>query len=751
VSAMASIARPGSTQSPGRQVVPGAPNRPVRRPPFIPANGMTPAGVLALQRGAGNAAVAQRMAQRQPVTVSRCGPDHPGCGCDREQAAEEPTVQRKDPFSGFPAPPGSPLGPPASDVLRFSTRMFMDQSLPTECPRCHRDRPTAPLSPVLVDRDATEPRLVAWAAESETALHQGGTVRRLQLDPAAFDPLVDDYGAGLTKRITSSREFEGTDQRRADGAETIRRRWSDIRPSVRDKLVTWYQGELATAVGMTPKGASLIVAPAALQSVLTTRHGGRAFLGRLNAEAAPGERHGIFVIHDIDGSMIWFALPDRPLWLYGISQHEFIRHDPFIAEMSRQVYDNTRWILQVMPFLLKVGAFGLGFSGSVALILLGIVLDELATEMQADADGRPGRSVEEILGSAGTQFLVDRLFHHLLGGAGKVAAPAGKAAAKAERIAERAAPLIKRELAAAEKPLVKGALESGSARTVTDAALKAEGYSVEVVVQSAGERHVYRLNKSGRWCRFSSPLCDLDLGADVVAATKSPASFTRGQLEDLRNKIATINSEIEFLTDIWQRMRRVGRMDLSLLSPKERALLDELVPSGDATRLTLDELRRLPRSQGLAGEVAKGADVEKELVARLLREGRPLYETMRAVSPSSAARSRVLREAGGRDAATGLKPRLGTLDVDHVVPLSEIVRMPGFDKLRPERQLELVNDVTNLRAIDSAANSSRLDRSFSEWPQAAVHYDPAALARMRKLEDELRTYVTGRIAVLSRP
>lgn len=735
------------------------------------------AGILALQSSAGNAAVQRLLGAYRPgpgrsaaavgtsgaslaqphgaavparPTVSRCGPDNPGCGCSPEEK-EAAAVQRRDPFEGLPTLGPDPFAAPAR--LRFTERSFLDGSLPTVCPRCHREAPTLPLPPRYVDKDATEPRLVTWGQESESALNHAGTVRVLQLDPGGVDRVVDDYGVGLTKRITSSHEFEGSDALRADGAETMRRRWPDIRPVVRDKLVGYYQGELGTAVGMTPKWASPLLEHTALQSALTTKLGGRAPLGRWNAEATPGQRYGIFVIHDIGNATIWFTLPDRPLWLYTISTFDFVRHDPFVAEVTRQVYDNTRWIQHVMPLLLKVGAFGLSFSGNVAFVILGIALDELATEMQADADGRPGRSVDEILTSAGTQLLVDRLFHHLLGGGGasSAAAGAGKAAVKAERIAERAAPLVRKELAAADKPLVKDALEAGTARKVTDATAKAEGHSVEVAVTSAGETHLYRLGRGGTWCRLSTPVCGLDLGADVAAAAASPKSFTRTALEDTRALMAQVGGEISFLGRVYERMRAAGRVDLSLLSGPERAMLDDLVPTGDASKLTLSQLRDMPRSLGLKGDFAKAADAEARLVKQLYREGRPLYETLRAASPSFAARSRVLGESWGRDAVTSLPPRTGALHVDHVVPLNEIIRMPGFDKLRPERQLEIVNDVRNLRAIDSAANLSKGDRAFSDWPQAAVYYDPAGLARMRALEEELRTYLSGRIAALGRP
>ena len=422
--------------------------------------------------------------------------------------------------------------------------------------------------------------------------------------------------------------------------------------------------------------------------------------------------------------------------------------------MVRQVYESTRWIKFVLPFLLKVGAFGLGFSGSVAVILAGILIDELAEEMQRDAEGKPGRTPDEILGSIGTQFLIDRLFHGLFGGFGKGAAAAGiapKLASKLEHAADRAVPLVRKELVEAEKPLVKEALEHGTARRLTDKAAVAEGHTLEVAVETAGERHVFRMNKDGTWCRLSSPICNLDLGADIAAAAKSPKSITTTRLADVRAQMTTIIDEISFLETTYQRMKAAGKMDLTLLSKEERALLDQLAEEGNAAKLSLAELRDMKGSPALTKTIDMAADEEKRLVAQLYREGRPLWEIMRAASPSSKARAAALAEFGRRDAVTGLAARSGVLEIDHVVPLNDIVRMPGFDKLRPERQLEIVNDVKNLRPVDRFANSSRGDRSWSNWPQALIHYDLAAINRMKALEGELRAYVEGRIARLSRP
>jgi hypothetical protein len=607
------------------------------------------------------------------------------------------------------------------------------------------------MPPRYVDREATEPRLVGWAQESEKVLHNDWTTRRLQAAPGALAAIVDDYGAGLTKRITASHEFEGSPTAREAGAEIVRRRWPDIQGVVTDKTKTYFQSELMTALGLTPKASSLILDPKALAGVLAIGGTGTVGLGRWGATAKAGDRLGGFIVFAANPYTVYLSLVDRPAWLYEIGATTFVRtHDPFVGEVVRQVYDNTKWIQHVMPFLLKVGAFGLGFSGSIALIITSIALDELATEMQADAEGRPGRSPLEILGSAGVQLLVDRLFHGLLGGggAGKAAAATAEAAAKAERIADKAVPLVRKELAQSEKPLVKQALEDGTARKVADKALQKEGYTLEVAVESAGERHLYRMNKNGTWCRFTAPVCGLDLGADIATAAAAPKSITQSRIDEARSLIVTAETEINFLTGVYSRMKSAGKMDLSLLKPEERALLDELAPHGGAAKLSLAELRDLPTKLGVARDVRAAADLEAKLIEQLYREGRPLYEIMRIASPSGAARSAALREAAGRDMVTGLRPRSGALDVDHVVSLNEIVAMKGFADLHPTRQLMIVNDAKNLRAIDSLANRSRGDRSWLDWVQAAIHYDAAALRKMRELEDQLRAYLQGRIAAL---
>lgn len=661
----------------------------------------------------------------------------------RDTAKQSPLSVPKRLFAPFTSTP---------DQLKFSNRTFPRYAQPTVCPRCHDQTPIRSQLPSFVDRDATEPRLVDWGMESDRLLHSDATIRTLQLSPDAIDSVVEDYGVGLIIRILHTHEFEGSDFSRTTGVDTIRARWDDIRASVRERLTKWYRQQHLEAVILTPEWASLVDNPAELRDIQATHHNGRAYLGRVGAVAIPGQRYGVFDIDDIGAGQVWFHRPGRPLWYYRISQRDFVRHDPLIAGVVEQVADQTRWILQALPMMMKFGAFAMGFSGSIAIVIAGIVMDELATEMQADAEGKPGRSVDDILGSGATQLIIDRIFHGLFGGSPRRAtAGLGKPAARIDRIADKAVPAIRSKLVQTEAPLVKQALERGTARNVTDRALMTEGHLVEVAIETFGERHLYRLNRKGLWCRFTSPICDLDLGADVAARARLPMSFTKANLEEVRTLIRDIEGDISFLGTIYQKMRAIGKFDIGVLTKEERAWLDGLAPSGDAARLSLSELRDLPRTLRLKTEVANATAREAQLVQQLYREGRPLYEIMRAASPSSSARSRVLASANLRDAVTGTAPRSGRLHVDHVIPLNEIVRMHGFDRLRPDRQLEIVNDLKNLHATDSLSNASRGDWSWSDWPQALVYYDSTQIEKMRVLEDSLRTYIEGRIRNLLRP
>jgi hypothetical protein len=745
---------------------PTAPRRPAPRHPTAAhrptARGpVTPGGLLAVQSAAGNAAATSLLRRPAPVMVARCAPDDPQCACPPEvkaQAEGEQTEVQRDELPGpsLPGPslpgPSFPAGggftwPARPDILNFTNRTFSKG--PGKCPSCHSEPDRTPWE--FKDHEATEPRLVSWAIESGRSLQSDTNIVELQLRPGTEDTIVDNFGVSLVNNVTHSGEFDGSTAARQGGAEAIRRNWPRIHTDVRGDLSGWYREEFAEALGRTPAKAEMLTRPDWLDQLLHTPKGNQTVpLGRHGATAKIGDRVNSLVLDDISFYSISFHLHDNPHWYYTMTVNDFLKTDPFTNEVLRQVYDNTKFAQYLLPFMLKAAAFGLGFSSSICLVIAGIAMDEFAEEMTRDLEGKPPRTLLEVLGSAGSKLLIDRVMNKLLGPGGHaVEGAAPKLAAKLEQVADKAVPAIRKELAAAEQPLVKGALEGGTARKVTDKTLKAEGYTVEVAVVSGGERHMYRLGGDGKWCRFSTPVCGLDLGSDVAASATKAASFTKSKLADTRELLGTVERDMAFLGDVYTKMKKAGKVDLTLLSAEERKLLDELADGG-ASKLTLAELRDLPRTLGLKRELTQGIAAEARLVDQLRREQRPLYEVMRAASPSHVARQQTLRLSRGLDAATGVAPRSGVLHVDHIVPVREMVDMPGFSALRFEDQLLLVNDVKNLQTIDALANSSRGDWSWAEWPQARIFYDDVALKKMRALEEDARKYLAERIAALGK-
>lgn len=127
------------------------------------------------------------------------------------------------------------------------------------------------------------------------------------------------------------------------------------------------------------------------------------------------------------------------------------------------------------------------------------------------------------------------------------AARAIRAGAGAARLTERALPRTvqaaeRAEAQAAERALgevaqqdlsqVASRLRAGAAREVRDEALRRQGYILEIEVEIAGRRHVYRQLRDGTWCRFGSRICGISfpgsevnrLAANAREAIENPAA-----------------------------------------------------------------------------------------------------------------------------------------------------------------------------------------------------------------------------------
>jgi hypothetical protein len=167
---------------------------------------------------------------------------------------------------------------------------------------------------------------------------------------------------------------------------------------------------------------------------------------------------------------------------------------------------------------------------------------------------------------------------------------------------------------------------------------------------------------------------------------------------------------------------------------------------GDVSSGRAAEIRDLEREQAELGREAnrildERAKLERDLAASKV----PLYEKVRAATPSGKAAEAVLKRAAGVDQVSG-KPS-GNLQVDHIVPVKEIVQMEGFDKLDFETQKQIVDMPDNLMSMEGSANASKGSRSWRDWPQWSDFYkDAATKDKMIKIEDAVRAKIKAEIA-----
>ena len=314
------------------------------------------------------------------------------------------------------------------------------------------------------------------------------------------------------------------------------------------------------------------------------------------------------------------------------------------------------------------------------------------------------------------------------------------------------------DIASARRSLGEVIDQPGRARPPRDPALR-NRYDLEVELE--GGWRWRRERDTGFWCLSINPVrCGiaLDEGLSARAAralererAAQSAEAVRERIDLHRAGLMAAQDEIALIDSAMSRLRAAhragGRPAFEVLSAAERELLNGLHPSGDIGGLNLGEISRLADVElvALRRELLVGDASEASMLREMRRVGMSHQEFLRRASPNGPARLRRLSLEGGNDAATLSRPRSGLLDVDHVVALTEVMDMPGFRRLSPEQQLDILNNPDFVRAIDRSANRSRGNRSWESWPQASEFYDATALARMRQLEASLRVRIQDRI------
>lgn len=96
-----------------------------------------------------------------------------------------------------------------------------------------------------------------------------------------------------------------------------------------------------------------------------------------------------------------------------------------------------------------------------------------------------------------------------------------------------------------------------------------------------------------------------------------------------------------------------------------------------------------------------------------------LYQRLREKTPSRAIQKMVNRGQvfpQPDPALPGLTIE-GPLQADHIVPMKTITEMPGFNELREENMLKVLNNQDNFVGLSEAANKSKGALSFEEWTE----------------------------------
>jgi hypothetical protein len=170
------------------------------------------------------------------------------------------------------------------------------------------------------------------------------------------------------------------------------------------------------------------------------------------------------------------------------------------------------------------------------------------------------------------------------------------------------------------------------------------------------------------------------------------------------------------------------------LSPEVVRKLDSRDVGGHEPRTVPDTP---PPEKGKDPDAKKG---EKDKISK------GQYDKLRSKTPSTAMQKAVNQ---GEPIATTQNPvpdkflpgmyRTGPLQADHIVPMKDIVNMPGFSTLTEANQMNVLNLNSNFVGLSEAANKSKGAKSFADWTEhkkSGTKVDSAQRERMMQREKE---------------
>ncbi|MBB6716533.1 hypothetical protein [Clostridium gasigenes] len=89
------------------------------------------------------------------------------------------------------------------------------------------------------------------------------------------------------------------------------------------------------------------------------------------------------------------------------------------------------------------------------------------------------------------------------------------------------------------------------------------------------------------------------------------------------------------------------------------------------------------------------------------------YKSLRKKTPTNDIRKMVNPEGTKIDPIYGYKTNV--LEADHIVPMKEIVNMPGFSQLSREQQIEVLNLKDNFIGLGKSTNASKGAKNWTDW------------------------------------
>ena len=191
------------------------------------------------------------------------------------------------------------------------------------------------------------------------------------------------------------------------------------------------------------------------------------------------------------------------------------------------------------------------------------------------------------------------------------------------------------------------------------------------------------------------------------------------------------------------------------LAPKKVRVVEEPItgtrmPVVDEWITGKDVGRMFSVRSGETGETARR--VESESGARYgdQKISDKLYSRLRKETPTDELRDMV-NEGVDLPMPDPALPGLEItkrLEADHIVPMKNIARMEGFEKLTYEQQVALLNYRDNFIGLSKIANTSKGSKTYEEWviyKKRNIEVDPTFRKKMMGIEKELQVKIQGLI------